>query len=262
MESDIKQSADVYKLWAWYEINKKQVAVGGVIVVVVGLVAWFFLWNASQKEINAGEALSAASLPQLTGAGQGADGFLQVAAKYPKSSAGTRAILLAGGQLYAEGKYPEAQAQFERFRKEHSDSPLLSQALLGIAACHEAQGRTNEAVTAYKELVERHPGENVVHQARFALARLYEGQNKPELAKPQLEDIARTDANTSLANEAGMRLEEMRLKYPNLFPAPPAAPMPGALANPGVPKLQSLNTTTQAPPPARTNPAPIKLESK
>src|ERR1043166_2940904 len=43
-----------------------------------------------------------------------AAGYLKVAADYPKSSAAARAVLLAGGSLFAQGKFAEAQGQFEK----------------------------------------------------------------------------------------------------------------------------------------------------
>ena len=53
-------------------------------------------------------------------------------------------------------------------------------------------------------------------QARFALARLYEAQNKPELARNLFEEVERSNPYGSLGSEAGMRLEELKLKYPKL----------------------------------------------
>src|SRR5262249_4304181 len=137
-----------------------------------------------------------------------ANAYLKIASEYPKSSAAARAVLLAGGSLYVDGKYSEARAQFERFRREHSESPFIGEALLGIAACHEAEGKTDDAVRGYKDLVDHHATANVIPQAKFALARLYEAQNKPELARPYFEDLTRTEPPySSIGSEAGMRLQ-------------------------------------------------------
>lgn len=115
-----------------------------------------------------------------------------------------------------EGKSSDAKAQFERFSREYTDSPFRGEALLGIAACLDAQGKANEAITAYKELIDRHPTDAVLPQARFALARRYEAQNKPELARTLFEEVERNNPYGSLGSEAGMRLEELKVKYPNL----------------------------------------------
>src|SRR5262245_61635561 len=193
MQTEVSQAASFYKAWGWFETNKKQVAWGVAIALVVGLLAWFFLWRQSEREVTAGEALSAVSTPELGNAGARADtanAYLKIAANYPNSAAGTRALLLAAGSLFVDGKFPEAQAQFERFIRDHRDSPLVPQAQLGVAASLEAQGKTAEATTAYKNLVDHHPTGNIVSQARFALGRLYEAQNKFDLALAQFSEAA------------------------------------------------------------------------
>jgi tetratricopeptide (TPR) repeat protein len=224
MESDVTQSEGFYRAWAWFETNKKIVGWAVAAVLLASLVTWFVIWKQNEKEVLAAEALSRAFLPQSSGnARADAQAYMQVVAQYPNSSAGARALLLAAAALFAEGKYTEAQGQFSRFIRDHRDSPLMGEALLGVAACLDAQGKADQATTAYKDLIDHHPGENIIPQAKFALARLYEAQNKIELARNLYEDVARGDPNSSLASEAGMRVEELRLKYP---PPAPAAPVP------------------------------------
>lgn len=261
MESDVTQSAGFYKLWAWFETNKKQVTWGALAAVALGLIGWYFVYQQGEKEVIASEALANISLAQATGPGPRPENpgeYLKVAADYPRSSAGARALLLAAGSLFTEGKYSEAQAQFQRFLREHRDSPFLGQAMLGIAACLDAQGKTEDAITAYKSLIQHHPGENVMPQAKFALARLYEAQNKPEQARTLFEDVARGDPNSSLGSEAGMRWEELRIKHPELFAQPPTVslPTPSAVIGPtGAAPAKVIS-------PASTNPGPFKLEKR
>ena len=219
MESEAGQLPISHKAWAWFEANKKQTVWGAGGLLIAGVIIAFYLYRQDQGEITASEALSNVALPQMTGpAGRGdiAGAYLKVAADYPNSRAGARALLLAAGTLFVDGKYPDSRAQFERFRREHAGSPYLAEALLGIAACLDAEGKTREAMTAYKELVDRYPTEHVAPQARFALARLHEAQNEPEKARNLFEEVERSNPYGSLGSEAGMRLEELRTKYPNL----------------------------------------------
>jgi TolA-binding protein len=130
---------------------------------------------------------------------------------------------LAGASYFTEGKYGEAKTQFERFTRNHPESPFMSQALLGVAACLDAQGKTNEALTAYKDLTDHHPGESVIPQAKFALARIYEAQGKAELARSLFEELNRADPYGSLGSEAGMRAEELLAKNPGLLQKPIAS---------------------------------------
>jgi TolA-binding protein len=264
------------KLWTWFETNKKQALYGAVVLVAGGIIAGYIYWQQNENEIAAGEALSNVSAPHMGNPGarpDAAEAYLKVAAAYPKSSAALRAVLLSGTSFFLSGKYPEAKAQFDKFARDHRDSGLVGQALLGSAACLDAEGKTEEAIAAYKNLVDRHPGENTIPEARFALARLYEAQNKPEDARNLYEEIMRNDPfRSSIGDEAAMRLEELRRKYPSAPPAAAAAvptmnPTPSTPPRPAIlsatnvaPAVASTNTKVIVLPPS--NAAPFKLETR
>ena len=225
MESKVAELPLTDRLWAWFEANKKPALGFAGLAVVVGLITWFVMWQREEKSNTANDSLSSVLVAQLTGAGarpdtvESAEAYLKVAAAYPNSSAGARALLLAAGNFFAAGKYPEAQAQFERLTREYPDSPFRPQALLGIAASLDAQGKTDQAISAYKELTTRHPSESVVPQGKFALACLYETQQKLELARDLFAEVEREDRMGSLGVEAGMRLEDLLAKNPKLLPS-------------------------------------------
>lgn len=267
MESDVAELPLSERLWTWFAANKQTAVFLGVVLAVMGLLIWFFIWRHDQQEIGAGEALSNVSLAQSTGRGSHpdlAEGYLKVAAQFPKSSAGARALLLAAGSLFVQDKFDEAKIQFEKFIRQHPDSPFVVSAILGIAASLDAQGKTNEAVTAYHNLIEHHPNDAATFQARFALGRLYEAQNKPEQARAYFEEIARSLPGSTLANESLMRLEEMRTKYPNLFATPSSARPLGASPFTLTPPPLSSNVVVSTNPvptnAAPSNAVPLKLE--
>ncbi len=234
------------KLWAWFESHKKEVAIGVVAVLVLGGIAGFIAYRNSEKQIEAGEALTAVSLAQGAPTAQASpDAFLKVAGEYPKSDAGARALLQAGGALFTEGKYDQAKAQFERFMREYGESPMVVQAAYGVAACLDAQNKIPEAIAAYETIRTRHSTDAVAPLAKFALGRLYEAQNKIDSARAAYQDVWQTEQNNSLGNEAGQRLEELNAKYP---PPPPAAPPPGASSPTSIMPLAPAPTTgTSAP---------------
>ncbi len=229
MESEATSSATFYKLWAWFETNTKQILVGAVLVIIVGIGVGFFMWRSGEKQVEAGEALSKAFVPQAGMGPQGpsAESFLKVASDYAGSDAGAQALLHGAAALFDQGKYADARQQFEKFTREYRGNAFTSQALLGIASSYDAEGKTNEAITAYKSLIDRYPSENVVPQAKFSLARIYLNQNKPEDAFRLYEEVARTDSFGQLGSEAGVRAEELKMKYPQLSPPPaPVTPAP------------------------------------
>jgi tetratricopeptide (TPR) repeat protein len=235
MEKNVARLAFHEQLWAWFEANKKQVLAGAIVVAVAGVVVSYYLWYQGEKEVSASEELSIATAPlTLSGGGRGetAEAYLKVAAAHPGTDAAGRAVLLAAGTLFAQGKYADAQALFERFIRENPESQFRVQAQLGLAACLEVQGKADEAMRAYKDLVDRHPNDNIVPQAKFALARIYESQNKLAEAFAQYRDLERVDPGGSFGAEAADRAEDLKTKHPELAPAAP--PAPASISLPGL----------------------------
>jgi TolA-binding protein len=247
MESNVAQIPLSHKAWGWFEANRQKALMGAAAAVLVIVIAWFLIWQHGQKEITAGNALSDVTAAQMSAPGaaqENPQAYLKVAADYAGSAAAARAVLIAAGAYFMDGKYGDAQTTFEKFIREYRSSPLIGQALLGVAACYEAQGKDNEALTAYKDIYTRHPNDSVVPQARFAAAGLYEKQKKPELARDLYEQVERDSRFSILGSEAGMRLEELAEKNPNLAPAVTNAPV---LPVPTLAPLAATNPPAQPP---------------
>jgi tetratricopeptide (TPR) repeat protein len=268
MDSDAAQLPAMDRFQIWFGHNRNQALTGATIVIAVGIIVGFYMWYRGEKETNASEALTSVNVLMPSGTGpraDAADAYLKVAANYPKSSAAARAVLLAGGTLFVEGKYDQAKAQFEKFVREYRDTTFMGEALLGIASCFDAQNKPEEAIRAYKDLADHHSGDPAVPQAKFALGRLYEGQGKPELARTYFEDVARAEPYTSLGSESGMRLEELKMKHPELFAAAaaPAPELPERLQQIISQQVAGASLTngsvTNA---ASTNALPFKLQSR
>ena len=256
MESDATHLEYLLKIWAWFDKNKKQVQLGAVAVTGLVIVIALVVWQRSEKERKAGEALSDVFVPLVMAGpnarGSGAESYQKVALAHPGDEAGAQAMLLAATGLFTDGKFTDALAEFERFEQAHRDSALLGQALLGRAASLDALGRTNDAVTAYNTLINQHPSESMVPHAKYSLARIYEAQGKLEQARLYYEEVG-ANRYSSIGSEAGIRLEELLQKHPELLPAaPPTVPMSKPLA-PGVNLTPSANPP--AAPPKGTNPA-------
>ncbi len=234
MESKVAELPISDKLWAWFEANKKTVLRLTGVAILVGVIVYFVLLKQEEKATAASDSLSSVLVGQLTGTGarpetvESAEAFLKVAGAYPKSTAASRALVLAGASFFAAGKYSEAQAQYEKLIREFPDSPLRPQALLGIAASLDAQGKSDQALAAYKDLIARQPSASVISQAKFSLACLYEAQQKLELARDLFAEVERDDRMGSLGVESGMRLEDLLAKNPKLVPTPPAPIKPAA----------------------------------
>jgi predicted negative regulator of RcsB-dependent stress response len=216
MESHIAQSGQLYSLLGWLDKNRKQIVSTSVLVILVGIVVAYVILHKEQKEIVAGEALSAVL---LSGNSQGGDSeaMLKVAQANAGTEAAARALLAAAGMRFADGKVADAEKLFRQFLSDCGDSPLIPQAKYGLGVCYEALGKTNEAIAAYKEVVDRFSGENVVSSGRLSLARLYEAQGKLEQARDlYLKLIGETSG--ILAEEASNHLMALFSQHPSLRP--------------------------------------------
>ena len=129
MEKEAKHDADFYQIITWAHANRQRLMIiaAAVLLVVAGL--GFYNWNKNNRgAYSANEALSKtiqapSNAEEATNATR-AEAYLKVAANYPGTSAGARALLIAGGVYFDTGKYQDARKQFERFMTEYSDHPL------------------------------------------------------------------------------------------------------------------------------------------
>ena len=239
MDSEAPASLRFYNLLGQIDAHRRKIAVALIALAVVLLAVSVLKWRKQEAENAANRdllmltaAVTSGGLPP--GSGQ----LLAVANKHPHTLAAERARFLAAGALFTEGKYAEAQKQFDDIQREKSESPFAGQAALGVAACLEAQGKTTEATAKYQDIVSNYAQDPVAPPARLALARLYEMQDKPEQALKAYELLARPGAQDVWAGEAAQRREQLLAKFPNLarpvspvltsnaFPSPKFTPTP------------------------------------
>jgi len=252
MESDLTQSELFAKLWAWGDKNKKQLLWGLIALVVVGVIIAFWMAHKSETQNDANYALSkVTSRTVVPGTPEPTpDALLKVASDYPDTDAAQRALLLAAGDLFTQGKYDVAQAQFQKFIQQYNDSAFAGQAALGVAACYDAEGKTSDAVSAYDGVINRYQSQNVVPQAKLSMARLLEGQGKFKDARSALEELARGYPGT-IGSEAAMRLQELNAAHPELQPTNALPQMTTPTVRPAVPAVTP--TAPATPVPATTN---------
>lgn len=206
------------QIYAWADARKQQLIYGGMAVLLLGVALAYFLYHRAEREKVAAAALSLAVSSAQMNTDQREDpvAYLKIATDYAGTQAAGQAMLRAATAYFAEGKYPEAQAQFERFLREQRENPLAGQALFGVAACLDAQGRTAEAAERYQNLIERRPNDSMISQARLKLGRIQESQGQPEKAKALYEEVTRTSSFGAAGAEAGLRLQQLLAKHPEL----------------------------------------------
>jgi len=222
------------KFQAWFELNKKRVLTGTLIVLVVGLLAGLAINYQSQKEVRASEALSDIKLPSsptiLPDSGT-ADAYLQVARAHKGTQAAGRALIMSGSTFFTQGLYEDAKKQFEQFVRDYPASPFVAEAQYGIASCLDAEKKTTEAIAKLEELRRRYAKSSVMDETKLSLARLYEEQGKPAQAIDLYDELVKANQYGGIGSEAGLRMEDLLAQHPELRKtnAPPIIANPSAM---------------------------------
>jgi predicted negative regulator of RcsB-dependent stress response len=222
MQSQDAATVYLFKLWPWLEANKKRILAGAVIIIAAIFIFSFISWQHGKKESDAGEALTLALVSKDSG--QLADAYLKIAADYPSTVAGQRALLQGAATLFVAGRYAEAQTQFQKFLDEHPDSAFSGQAALGVAASLDAQGKSDLAVGAYQRAIGNISDAAGTGVAKLAIARIYETQGKPNDALKLYGEVISANPNSALGSEASMRAMELKAKSSSAISPAAAAP--------------------------------------
>jgi tetratricopeptide (TPR) repeat protein len=238
MDSETQKTETLYDFLGWLEVNKKRVAIGGgAVLLLVGLVA-AVSWYKKQGEFRASEALSAIRIPISPAEAVAPDTLEKLeklAADYSGTAAAARAELIRAGLLYAGARYADAQAAFEKFVRDHPESPWVSEAYYGVAVSLDAQNKTSDAISKYEDFARRFSTDPKIDQARLHLAMLLEAANKPAEAVKEYDKIVKATSFSPAQGEAQERLRALYAKYPHLVPSnpPPISPTPLTLPTTG-----------------------------
>jgi len=227
MQAQDAAAAYFFKLWSWVETNIRIVVIGAVVVAVAAILLSYYFWRQNETEITAGKALTQLliSTPANSDASQLANAYLEIAADYPDTQAGGRALVLGAATLFASGKYAEAQAQFQKYLNLHPTGPFSAPAALGVAASLDAQGKTDSAADAYQRIINSFSDLNAVDAAKFALAKIDEHRGRFAEAENFYRDVVRDNPNSPLGSEAAFHGMQLRSKMPMTAVSnnPPAA---------------------------------------
>jgi tetratricopeptide (TPR) repeat protein len=236
MDAPATQSAGFIKFQAWFEVNKKRALIGAAVAVVLGVAIFLAINYQSQREGRASEALSEIKVPPspMSPPPPGTvDAYLKIARDYKGTHAGGRALIHAATTLFVQADYDEAQKLFEQFAREYQASPFAAQAMFGVAECLDAKKKTAEAIAKLEELRRRYGKSSVIDEVKLALGRLYEEQNKPAQAWELYDELLKANQFggqfSGIGSEAGMRMQELELKHPELKKTPPPMTPPVAM---------------------------------
>lgn len=253
-----QESAWLYEVWAWLEVNRKRVIVGLVAVLAVVVIGYVLYWMRGQSNLRADDALLVLRPTPANSDSKPAaspEDFLKVASEHPSTPTAERALLLAAGRFYDEGKYAEAQAQYEQALAHDASGLLAPLAALGVATSLDAQDKVDAAMAAYQAVVSKYPDSPSAADAKMAMASLHESRNEPALALKLYDELTANRAAGRSAMMASAKREELLKQHPELAKtnAPVTLPVAVSSVTNAAPATNAAPVTNAAP--AATNSA-------
>ena len=147
-----------------------------------------------------------------------ADAFLAVAQKYPASPAAKKVpegLLAVGEKLFTAGKYPEAQALYQRILDGFPDSALVGDVRYKLGWALLKQGKPDDALPSFTQAAAKASLPAVAADARYQAARLLAGKGDYQQAagllepfKAQYQDSDRAPAALVLLGRADLELKQ------------------------------------------------------
>jgi len=187
--------ADLLK--KWYVIAAP-IGVIVLIVVILGI-------SESHSRAVANRAFQAAMKAE------GADDYLAIHNKYPRTTTGRMALKQAADSLYSDGEYSRSRELYQQYLDSYPDDQLNAWIQNQIGFTFEAEGDYDKALEAYEKVFSYDNYIYLEEQLDFNRGRCYEMKGDIETAKSYYNNLI-SKAGTSgsgWANEARSRLERL-----------------------------------------------------
>lgn len=200
-----------WSFFDWLQANNRALTIGGAVVVVALLGAWFYQRSGELKRVNAERTLNTAKQSLAAGNAPLAQTDLQrVATRYKGTPAGVQAAMILAQLQYDQGKFAEGLQTLEPFRDRSGTNQAQVLALLGDGEL--ASGKAAEAAETYKEAAEATSltGESTVYRGKAARALMAAGKNAEALALWQ--ELADDPKASVVHAEARIRIGELSAK--------------------------------------------------
>jgi len=208
---------DAQEFMEWMKEYGRPAMIGLAVVVVIML--GFSVWRKQRAEK---EEASVQSLFQ----GRSPEEFQQLASVDPAAPTAPIALATAAAEFYAQNRYDEALAAYQRFLGQYPNHMLAPEASMGVAASLEALDEFNEAADTYMAFADANPDQALQPQAIFGAARCREQLGQFDEARALYEEfiVANPDSSWLPQAESGLLFLKKAERAIHL-PAPVAAPV-------------------------------------
>ena len=174
------ENDDAQRFSKWMAEYGRPALIGLAVAVValLGLQVW-----RGQKESKAAAAVQALFQSNSP------EELQQLASADPEAPTAPMALASAAAEFYAQNRYDEAQAAYQRFLSLYPAHMLAPDAAVGVAASLEALDQFEEAAASYEAFAQANPASALRPQAVFGAARCLEQLGKFAEARALYEDF-------------------------------------------------------------------------
>lgn len=137
-----------------------------------------------------------------------------------------RALYMQGEAALEAGDSEGAKAAFTKVREQFPDFKFVPESVEGLALITEDAGNFSAARGLYEEVVAKWPNSPAAKRQPFNIARCLEAEGQMAQAVERYRDQLEVFPGSSIAARAQIRLDELRVSNPELFPAEPVAESP------------------------------------
>jgi len=181
----------VLKAWNYTRGHSKQIAGIVIFACIAAIVVGFAIHGRRQAQLEAQFWLSQGSDALAQGRFEAAlQAYNNVIDKYRGTLGHSDAIFFAGNTHFMMGNYDSALVFFQRYlnlKKRRSEFTISAEE--GIAQCLEEIGRYREAADAYLKVQREHPDSDLAPDALMGAGRCYELAGDLEQAEKMYQDL-------------------------------------------------------------------------
>lgn len=219
------------RLWLLLQQRRRQVLVGTLIVLLVGLAVGMAVWwehRTAQAALELERKATALYLDRPVDKPAQAEENLtraitlyrQVVDQYPRSPSAPVALFWLGNALVQRNDLRGGIEAYQKFLDEYGDhGSLVGMAQQRLAYAYLLNGDRDKAVQAFAKVLTI-PGALNKDQALFELGKQEEAQSRSEGALAHYQELMKTFPNSPFASEAAVRIRGLEVKKGPDSPTP------------------------------------------
>jgi tetratricopeptide (TPR) repeat protein len=200
----------VFRVNELFQKYTNQFLIGIGVVVVAGVLVYFYINSKANQEREAGVLLGQADLQLRIGnTKQALSGLDMVTRRFPETKAGKRAIFLLGDAYFQSKEFELAKSAFERYLSQGKEPLLKASAQAGIAQCYLETGDLLLAGDGFLKAASMTTEDFMKQEYLFSAARVFSKTEQKEKAKEIYQQLLDKYPQSTQAQQARLNLAEM-----------------------------------------------------